>query len=207
MKPKIFAGRDPVGGGTWLGVNVNGVIAALSNRKSQERERLGLRSRGLLCLDALVAADADAGIRIARNLLKRGKYNPFNLLCGNAKHTLAIYHSPEGDRVEELTPGVHVLTTGDVDDHTLPKVARAQQLLANAGFPADMDKALELLKHICRDHEGRKPSADSLCMHGQHAGTLSSSIVSVTDEGTLGCYWHVQSFPCRGRYLGANVSK
>src|SRR5271166_1772024 len=79
-QPLVVGGKDLRASGTWLGINEQGFIAGLLNRRNGEAENdPQLRSRGMLCLDALrhqtvgVAADFVAG--------QRGSdYNPFNLL-------------------------------------------------------------------------------------------------------------------------------
>jgi uncharacterized protein with NRDE domain len=50
--PTVWAGRDELAGGTWLGVNAIGLVAAVTNRPVESRD-VTLRSRGLLCLDTL----------------------------------------------------------------------------------------------------------------------------------------------------------
>src|SRR5690242_9425030 len=50
--PAIWAGRDEHSGGTWLGVNSAGLLAAVTNRPEASFDATR-RSRGLLCLDAL----------------------------------------------------------------------------------------------------------------------------------------------------------
>jgi uncharacterized protein with NRDE domain len=52
IEPGIVAGKDLLGGGTWLGVNRHGLFVAVTNRKSPERTPDSL-SRGLLALEAL----------------------------------------------------------------------------------------------------------------------------------------------------------
>src|SRR5918994_1653772 len=50
--PAVWAGRDERGGGTWLGVNAAGLLAAVTNRPAVNPDATR-RSRGLLCLDTL----------------------------------------------------------------------------------------------------------------------------------------------------------
>ena len=50
--PRFVAGVDPVAGGTWLGVNEHGVLAAVTNRPKDRRPDRP-RSRGLLVRDLL----------------------------------------------------------------------------------------------------------------------------------------------------------
>ena len=52
-RPGIIAGRDRSGGGTWMGVNRDGVVAAVLNRPGSLGPAAGKRSRGELPLLAL----------------------------------------------------------------------------------------------------------------------------------------------------------
>src|SRR5262247_4444821 len=52
-----LAPRDLQAGGTWLGVNAAGLFVGVTNRTSGPRDATR-RSRGLLVLDGLEAADA-----------------------------------------------------------------------------------------------------------------------------------------------------
>src|SRR5215831_14240695 len=57
--PHIVGGKDLRASGTWLGLNQHGLIAGLLNRRNGTQDNdPGLRSRGLLCLDALRHASA-----------------------------------------------------------------------------------------------------------------------------------------------------
>ena len=53
--PGVVAGRDRTAGGTWLGMNRQGMVAAVLDRKGTLGPAAGKRSRGELVLDALDA--------------------------------------------------------------------------------------------------------------------------------------------------------
>ena len=57
-RPEIIAGIDETAGGSWLGVNDFGVVAAILNRSNSLGPKEGKRSRGELVLEALDHADA-----------------------------------------------------------------------------------------------------------------------------------------------------
>ena len=57
-RPDVIAGLDETAGGTWLGVNEDGVVAAVLNRFGTLGPAEGKRSRGELPLEALDHADA-----------------------------------------------------------------------------------------------------------------------------------------------------
>src|ERR671920_525083 len=101
--PTVWAGRDELAGGTWLGVNATGLLAAVTNRPADSRDAT-LRSRGLLCLDTLRCDSPESARSHFVEELSSRRYNPFNLLCGN--HVVSNY--------------------GDVDDDTLPVVREAR---------------------------------------------------------------------------------
>ena len=61
--PRTLGGRDAVGGGTWLAVNLRGVVAALTNTPLPGAPDPARRSRGelpLLLTEHATAAAADA---------------------------------------------------------------------------------------------------------------------------------------------------
>src|SRR5688500_9415935 len=113
----IWAGRDELGGGTWLGVNATGLLAAVTNRPRADVSRAAaLRSRGLLCLDTLRCDSPRSARAFFVDELSVRRYNPFNLLC--ASHAEGWVGTWQGD-IRDLAPGIHVVSNfGDVDDDT-----------------------------------------------------------------------------------------
>ena len=65
--PHVVGGKDLRASGTWLGVNEHGMVAGLLNRRTADYGPTdpALRSRGLLCLDALQQPTAAAAARYA----------------------------------------------------------------------------------------------------------------------------------------------
>ena len=57
-RPNVVAGLDELAGGTWLGLNDEGLVAAILNRPGTLGPEQGKRSRGELVLEALDHADA-----------------------------------------------------------------------------------------------------------------------------------------------------
>src|SRR5436309_15463583 len=78
--PAIFAGKDLLAGGTWLGVNEYGLLVGILNRRltSEQAVPTNTRSRGLFCLDLLAlqsAADAREFVRV-----HQANYQPFTVV-------------------------------------------------------------------------------------------------------------------------------
>ena len=59
-RPEVVAGRDELAGGSWLGVNDDGVVAGILNRMGSLGPGDGKRTRGELVLEALDHSDAAA---------------------------------------------------------------------------------------------------------------------------------------------------
>lgn len=191
---RIVAPRDMRAGGTWLGVNAHGVVAAVTNRRCA-RPDLSRRSRGLVVLDALgsgsaaEAADALEGLPI-------DAYNPFNLLLADALSAHVVGYEGKAERID-LEPGVHVIGNGHPLAPRSPKLARVRRAAGLAGA-AGPSGVLDLFARICRDHDGDEP-VDSTCVHAGPYGTRSSILLRVGGDGP-GELRFAAGAPCRHEY-------
>ncbi|HET9051401.1 MAG TPA: NRDE family protein [Candidatus Dormibacteraeota bacterium] len=182
--PRVAGGRDAVAGGTWLAVSAAGRVAAVTNRRAGLRDP-SRRSRGELPLLLLDAEPGSAATVIAG--LDPSRYNPANLLDATVDRVLVGQLEGERATVAELSPGVHALTTVDVDDRRDAKVARllagAEAILAR-GHPAE--EILVRLERLLEDHgPGRLAGPDAACIHGDVHGTRSSSSVVLWADGRV----------------------
>jgi Transport and Golgi organisation 2 len=91
-RPDVVAGLDVQAGGSWLGVNDDGVVAAVLNRVGSLGPALGKRSRGELVLEALDHADAAAAAKALADL-DPDAYRPFNLLVADARDAFWLRHA------------------------------------------------------------------------------------------------------------------
>src|SRR5579859_2856423 len=90
-RPNVVAGLDELAGGSWFGVNDEGVVAAILNRVGTLGPAAGKRSRGELVLDALDFADAaDAAWSLAD--LDSRAYRPFNLMIADNRDAFWLAH-------------------------------------------------------------------------------------------------------------------
>jgi len=118
-RPEVVAGRDELAGGTWLGVNDHGLVAAVMNRPGSLGPAEDKRSRGELVLEALDHADAqDAAEALAH--IDPAAYRPFNLVIADNRDGIWLRSEP-GDanaRVEPfaLPEGLSMLTSHDRND-------------------------------------------------------------------------------------------
>jgi uncharacterized protein with NRDE domain len=117
--PSVLAGRDLKAGGTWLGIDRRGRLAAVTNYRQGQRESPAPRSRGRLVNDFLTA-DIGAPEYMERVRGEAGLYNGFNLIVGDAGGL--FYYSNREGRVRPLPPGVYGLSNHLLDT-PWPKVA------------------------------------------------------------------------------------
>ena len=187
-----FAGRDCVQGGTWKGVNPAGVVVALTNRIDAPTDP-SLRSRGRLCAEALGQRSSADAIDWVLSHLQGRHYNPFNMICVDARQALVLHYAGHPD-VRDLKPGLHVLTDTDVDDSRHPRVVRSR-LLLQGKLSAAWDQTQVLLKEVLSDHADATEPGGALCRHGEDSGTVSSSMVAMGPGGLSGARYHFSSGP------------
>jgi len=188
--PAIWAGRDDVAGGTWLGVNAAGLLAAVTNRPDADFDA-ARHSRGLLCLECLRRESPAAARSFVADELTRRPYNGFNLLCANPGEGW-VASGPE--TFQALAPGVHVLSNfGGLDDDRLPVVREVRDRVGVLPLDSpDIAALFDGLGHVCAATDG----AVTLCRAGGDYGTVSSSLIAIDRAGGVAAYWHAPGPPC-----------
>ncbi len=188
--PHVVGGKDLQASGTWLGINQYGLVAGLLNRRRADYgdPNPALRSRGLLCLDALrhrTAAEAAAFVRGQRG----ADYNAFNLLVASREEAFVAYNRGGGLELVNLTPGMHLLTNVDLDDFECPRISRAHDRFASLCPPAEFA-------------QDRRPNA--LCQHMGDYGTRSSSLIFQRRDGSVS-HFFAPGPPCTASFAPAPV--
>jgi hypothetical protein len=138
-RAEVVGGLDLLAGGSWLGINDWGVVAAVLNRTGSLGPAAGLRSRGELVLEALDHADAvDAAT--ALSYLDPASYRSFNLIVADNRDGFWVRHTGQG-RIEArpLADGLSIIAAGDVDELTTPRLALARPRFRVAP-PPDPDR-------------------------------------------------------------------
>lgn len=187
--PRIWAGRDELAGGTWLGVSETGMVVAVTNRRASTTDP-GAPSRGGLCLGALRQPDIRAARRYVEQALAQWRFNPFNLICADVRE--AWVASWRGD-IRPLDAGVHVVVSqGDIDDDSLPRVRRAHRMVRALDLTLPLPELLHALGRICAD----RTRPDPICRPHGPRGTVSSSLIAVNAGGRPVAYWHAEGPPC-----------
>lgn len=114
-RPNVVAGRDELAGGTWLGVNDEGVVAGILNRVGTLGPMPGKRSRGELVLEALDHADAVAAAGALEHLDPRA-YRPFNMVVADNRDAYWLRNDGRTVEVLALPEGLSMITAHDRND-------------------------------------------------------------------------------------------
>jgi uncharacterized protein with NRDE domain len=151
----ILAGRDEEAGGTWMGVNKNGSIAALTNIRAPDKDIPNPVTRGELVMNFLKGSSKQQK-KYAKTLAdSKAQYNGYNLLFGTLEQ-LYVYNNHE-DTCVQLEDGVFGLSNASLNS-PWPKISTGRDALAKYCQHADVldtEHLFELLRN-------NKPAEDSM---------------------------------------------
>lgn len=177
-KPRVVCGIDRKAGGTWLGINQYGLVVAVANR-AKALMPAEPRSRGLLCRELLACRTAGEATEQAARQLATGVYAGANYLCADAQSGAVVYG---GNTIEvvALTPGLHLMTNGNLDDLTDERQEFARRLLTLQR----LDSAVAFLAVASRTFS-RKPDRAGrrgVVLTRSNYGTVSSTLLSLAER-------------------------
>ena len=210
--PEVVGGKDLKAGGTWLGLNAHGVVAGLLNRRSEAPADPALRSRGLLCLEAMGFATASEAARYVGRQ-NGADYNFFNLLIASRDQAFVAYNRNGEIELAELPPGLHLLTNLDVNDFECPKISLAYDRFAalarDSGDAPDPARMRMALARLLADHttqlDPRSGRLNSLCLHLDGYGTRSSSMIFLGQRPDQVEHFFAEGPPCRTEFKPALI--
>src|SRR5262249_31033634 len=141
------------------------------------------RSRGLFCLDLLSlksAANARAFVDPHHE-----HYQPFTVVFVDPSEAWIAYNVGQQIKAHKLDKGLHVYSSAAEFAAPSEKVDRAHAQFAQALEEARSncsDKAawVRSLRRVLGDHtqgNGSNDARDAICVHGEVAGTVSSTII------------------------------
>lgn len=158
----FWAPRDEEEGGTWIGVNAAGFIAAITNRSTLP-ETPGRASRGLIVSGMLARGGLDEACAWAEAELRRSPRNPCQIVGMQGARGRLFRVGPDGVESRDLAVGVHVLS--------------------NLHEPGELDLGLaaqptwDELRSVLADTTPRLPRGYAICKRAGWRGTVSSCLI------------------------------
>lgn len=175
--PNLFAGRDLVAGGTWLGINKNGRFAAVTNFAEVPAEPLPPRSRGELTADFL-NGEMPCQDYLAEVRERAEQYRGFNLLLSDGQSV--YYFSNRDSEIRRLERGYYGLSN-QLLDCDWPKVISGRDQLekqfANPQEACDHELSENLFGLLAYQGDGTDHSARFIL--GDTYGTSVSTVVEL----------------------------
>ncbi len=191
--PEILAGRDLIGGGTWLGITRGGRFAAVTNYRDAHGRRADAPSRGLLVANFLRSTQRPKAYLEDLRTTVDG-YHGFSLLVGD-RHGLYYMCNLE-HIVRELELGLYGLSNHLLDT-PWPKVERAKRALTQLveADAVEPEHLLELLADPATPPDEALPNTgvgltwerllSPIFIASPDYGTRSSTALVITHDGRV----------------------
>lgn len=208
-QPSIFAGRDLEAEGTWMGMSKNGRFAAVTNVRETPRTNANFLSRGELTTAFLNSTDS-AEDCLAKLQRKQQQYAGFNLLAGvfSNNNQQLYYLSNRKENIERLSPGVHGLSNGFLNE-PWPKVTQGKHALEAAlGKCQQPESLLPVLLDRSMAPECELPATgvdqqverhlSSRFITSDAYGTRASTILTLDRSNSV--HFYEQEFLAKGDY-------
>ncbi|HEX7043453.1 MAG TPA: NRDE family protein [Burkholderiales bacterium] len=187
-RPHVVAGLDEQAGGSWFGVNDDGVAAGIMNRVGTLGPAAGKRSRGELVLEALDHAEAAAAAE-ALSHLNADAYRGFNLLVADSRGACWLRHAEApGGRVEvhALAPGLSMLTAYELNDPASARIRHYLPLFRAAAVPDPERDDWSAWEALLASRQGAEPDDPFAAMNivtDRGFGTVSSLLLALPAPG------------------------
>ena len=193
----MFGGRDVLGGGSWLALNLEaGFVVAVTNarRGAMSRER----SRGALVVDLAAERTLPEALALFSEL-DLARYGLFNLFLGDRRDRWLATNHPAA-RVERAHAPVVAIGNDPLDAPGNRVVRASERAMAGRDLPAEALRSD--LERLLADHEGEDP----LCRHGETYGTVCSTVVGLAGSEVL-TYRFAAGPPCTSAFADVAVPR
>ncbi len=198
-EPRIFAYLEKKFLGTNMGINEYGLFVILTNRPKDSKNDPKRRSRGLLLKD-LLKLRSEEEVREKVSSIGLGSYNSCNILFLTKRSGYIARILEESIDIAPVSPGVHILANGDMDDYHLHKVKRSKEIMKDLDF-SKSDLFIKNVKKVLVDHITGEDEKDAICIHTSNYKTLSSSIFGIGEDISDSFFYFTLGNPCQNEYM------
>lgn len=183
-RDNVVAGIDELAGGSWLGINDEGVVAGILNRKNSLGPDENLRSRGELVLEALDHTDAVYAVEAIADL-NPASYRSFNLFIADNRDAWWLRSiGPEAEKVEifEIPEGISMLTAWDLNAEDSVRTSFHLPRFTDAVQPDPDNQEWQRWEELMgsTDHAPNAVSGEAMLIQTDRGfGTLSTSLIAL----------------------------
>jgi hypothetical protein len=196
------APRDPEEGGTWIGINQEGLFVALTNRLERDGSS-GSRSRGHLVRELLETTAETSEVDRWLDEEDSRNYGDYSLVAIDGDSLLSQSvngnqseraHHESGNFVLSSERGFEWIESGEWDRFPWRTESGRE----------DSDKLRGRLQSFCKQTDSFR-HRDAVCRKGEDTGTLSSSIVIIDRSRPELFIDFSQGPPCEAPYRSVDV--
>jgi uncharacterized protein with NRDE domain len=194
---RFLAPRDETAGGTWLGLNANGLFVGVTNRFGVDKD-VTRESRGTLVVEALSAQSA-RDLHAALGAVPAVRFNAFHLFYADARDAFVTWSDATSLFQATLGPGVHVVTERSLGGDDRARTEAVRERLG--ALDASSKPEPEALFAIMRIHGEAHPLAGT-CVHVPELGygTRSSMVLLVAEQPEDSALYWAEGNPCESAY-------
>lgn len=209
----VYAPYDVESKGTWIGINRDGLLMAITNQETQIIAKPG-RSRGLLAVDVLRKCSSSTDARDylndgnIRDQYRTGNFvvadsdNAYHVLWDAITITREIKPGPYALGVITKYPGLEITGRArEVWPSSESRQLRAYRLLSQFK-PSGIDDAISKLMDVSKDHEYGK-TVGSICWHSDKFRQTSSTIMA---PGAHPRALYCAGNHCENEYVSQSIS-
>lgn len=177
-EPDILAGMDLQSGGSWMGINRRGYLAALTNFRAPHLIRADAPSRGFLVSNYLRQPEQNYSNTL---LSTASDYNGFNLLYGHWT-ALSVFNNVT-ESLTPLTKGVYGLSNANLDT-PWPKLTSGVDTLSEYLQQAETVKPMALFDILSNQELATDNELPDTGISKQWEKALSSIFINLESYGT-----------------------
>ena len=180
----IFAGKDILEGGSWLGLNKSGLCAAILNRASNNLKNKNLKSRGKIIIDILKKSDAKSALKYIESYFKKDT-RFFNLFISDYKNAFWIKYDQNEFKSFEVPYGFSIIDNYDLNDNKSPKQKLYRDIFLKKKLPnpsINSFKSWQELLFLEEKYNNLNLSSVFVKDKNNNYGTVCSSIIGLPNK-------------------------
>ena len=195
-KPRALASVDQNTGGTYLGINQNGLFVGVVRRKKPGGPVFP-KSRGALAKEMLKCTSARQAVDLAMEELHAGQYGGANFTVADPESGWVINGGTDPD-VSELEQGLNVVGDREFKDRRDDRAAMAHRLLTLQTLDSPVKFLAIASKVLAR--QPTAPGRPSMVVREKDYGTVSSTLIALGKKPRDAIYQYSNGAPDESKF-------